>query len=114
MAETGLVVSVRRQGAAAVVTVRGSAGMGESEQLRAALEQLAASATPLIIMDLSEMDFICSNGLGAIVSVHVKSRRHKGEIRLAGPKPHVRDVLETTRLTQLFGIYASVQQAIDA
>ena len=66
------------------------------------------------MLDLHEMDFICSLGLGAIINGHLKSRHHQGQIRLVGPVPPVRELLETTRLTKLFGIYDSVEQALTA
>jgi len=66
----------------------------------------------VIVLDLSEMDFICSVGLGAIIIGHHKSRRHDGEIRLVNPQPAVRRLLEATRLTKLFPLYAGVEDAV--
>ncbi len=112
-ADKPLRLKVRRHGeAAAVVKVFGSVSISEADRLREQLESLAAERVPVIILDLSEMDFICSLGLGAIISGHLKCRHHRGQIRLVKPLPQVRELLETTRLTKLFGVYDSVEAAL--
>jgi anti-sigma B factor antagonist len=105
-------LKVTRQGQAAVVEVAGSVSITEADRLRQTLEQLAAERFPLLVLDLGRMDFISSLGLGAIIAGHLKCRHHRGQIRLVNPQQAVRELLETTRLTKLFGIYDSVQQAV--
>lgn len=109
-----LQLNVTRQGDAAVMKVSGSVSITDADQLRKGLEALAAERVPLIVLDLSEMNFISSLGLGAIISGHLKCRHHHGQIRLAKPTGPVRELLETTRLTKLFGIYDSLEQALPA
>ena len=107
-----LTLGVRRIGSAAVVRVRGSAGIAEADKMQRKLEELAAQRVPRIVLDLGEMEFICSQGLGAIITGHLKCRHYEGEIRLVNPRPAVRELLEVTRLTKLFPIYATVDQAV--
>ena len=110
----GLVISEQTIGPAVVLRLRGSAGMAEADHLRQRLEELAALKYPLIVLDLAAMEFISSLGLGAIVTGHVRCRHHNGQLRLVNPQPAVMQLLETTRLTKLFGIFASVEKAIAA
>ena len=105
-------IQVNRQGDAAVMKVVGSASMAEADQLRTAIEELVSERISVVVLDLSDMDFICSLGLGAIISGHIKCRHHQGQIRLAGPTPSVRQLLETTKLTKLFGIFDTVEDAL--
>ena len=72
----------------------------------------AAEHVPVIVLDLGQMDFICSLGLGAIITGHLKCRHHQGQIRLVNPTEQVRELLETTRLTKLFTVYETVEQAL--
>jgi len=109
---TPLTLDEEQVGQAVVVHVRGSVTISDAETLTAALEALAAKKTPLVVLDLSGMDFICSSGLGAIISGHVKSRHHSGVIKLVNPRPAVRRLLEMTRLTKLFPLYDSVESAM--
>ena len=113
-----LEINVQRQGAHAVVRLCGSAGIGQVGPLRDALYELAAKDVRLIVLDLHDLDFIGSAGLAAIVSGYLQmcgyqqSRHHPGLIRLAAPQPAVLDVIRRTRLTELFPVYDSVEQAI--
>jgi len=105
-------LQVSRQGDAAVVKVSGSVAMADAERLRTSLEELAAQRVPVIALDLSEMDFISSAGLSAVIFGHLKCRHHHGQIKLVNPTPQVRQLLETTRLNKLFSVYDSVDQAL--
>ncbi|MGB2819929.1 MAG: STAS domain-containing protein [Phycisphaerae bacterium] len=109
-----LEMEVQRLSTATVVRMRGSAGMREADYLRDQLELLAESAVRTIVLDLAELEFISSAGLGAILSARAKARPHGGEIRLINPRPFVLRILETTRLDHLFAILPSLQDALDA
>lgn len=105
-------LDVSRRDDAAVIKVSGSVSMSEAESLRESLETLAAERVALIVLDLSEMNFISSLGLGAIISGYLKCRHHHGQIKLVRPTAPVRELLETTRLSKLFGVYGSVEEAL--
>ena len=107
-----LSLEVSETGPAAVVRISGAADMAAAERLRETLDELTQKQVTLIVLDLSGLEFIGSMGLGAIVYGHLRSRHRRGQIRLVNPQPVVREVLETTRLTQLFSIYESVDQAM--
>jgi anti-sigma B factor antagonist len=106
------VLTVQRHGRSAVLKISGSVSITEADPLREQIEQLVAEQVPVIVLDISEMDFICSLGLGAIISGHLKCRHHCGQIKIVRPSPAVRELLETTRLTKLFGLYDSVEDAL--
>jgi len=109
-----LSLHVERTDRAAIVHIRGSAGMNEAESLRETLEQVAGWKPEVIVLDLRQMDFICSTGLSAVLDGHLRCRHHHGRILLVNPQPAVRQLLETTRLTKLFPICASVEEAVKA
>ena len=107
-------LNVTKREGAAVMTVSGSVSMAEADRIREKLEELADEKVPVIVLELSRMDFICSVGLGAIIVGHLKCRHHSGRIKLVSPIPSVRELLETTRLTKLFDIYDSVEEALSS
>jgi len=55
-------------------------------------------------IDLSNTDFIDSCGLGALIALHKTACPRKGTVRLVNPRPSVQQVLELTRMHQLFQI----------
>ncbi|MCD4699905.1 MAG: STAS domain-containing protein [Phycisphaerae bacterium] len=105
-------MNVTQRDDAVVLAIVGSVSMTDADRLQEKLEELAAERVSIIVLDLKEMDFICSVGLGAIIVGHLKCRHHAGQVRLVSPVPSVRELLETTCLTKLFGIYDSVEDAL--
>ena len=110
--ERPLQVHVHECDGGVVVRLCGVAGMVEAEGVRKQLETLADEGAAVIVLDLTDLAFIGSAGLTAIVCAYLKGRRHQGEIRLAAPQPAVLGVLERTRLTALFPVYATVARAV--
>lgn len=55
-------------------------------------------------VDLSEAEFVDSEGLGALVAVHKRMCMVQGCVRLLRPRPMVLQLLELTRLDGLFEI----------
>lgn len=82
-------------------------------EFKDAMRQATESGSPTVILDLSEVDFIDSSGLGAIVA----SMKHMGQDRslvLAGLTPTVDKVFRLTRMDSVFGVFPTLQTALDA
>lgn len=108
-----LTIQVERREQAAVVRFSGACTMEVSSQVRHCLVGLTHEKIPLIVLDLSELDFIDSTGLGGIVAAHLKARHHHGVIRMVGLKAPIRELLTVTRLCQLFSEYPDVERALE-
>ncbi|PYX38273.1 MAG: hypothetical protein DMG81_12220 [Acidobacteria bacterium] len=69
---------------------------------------------PTIILDLTGVPYIDSAGLGSLVSTYVS--RHKSGQRtvLTGVNARIIHLLEITRMAQLFAIFPSLADALDA
>jgi anti-sigma B factor antagonist len=105
-------VVIERRGTVAVVKLVGSAHMDASGNLREQLVGLVDEQTTTIVLDLTELDFINSVGLGAIIAAYLRCRRYNGAIKLVAPKPAIRDLLSLTKLTNLFPVHPSVDNAL--
>jgi len=110
--DTPLELDVSEQGDVRVVRIWGSVGMNEADRLRIALDEVVAEPARIVVLDLSGMDFICSLGLGAMIAAYQKVRSRAGDLKLVNPQPPIRQVLEATRLTELFPIFPSVEEAL--
>lgn len=64
-----------------------------------------------VVMNLAEVRMIDSNGIGTLVSLLTSSREH-GELKLAALGRKMRDVLNVTKLTELFSIVDTVEHAV--
>ena len=69
---------------------------------------------PTMILDFTGVPYIDSAGLGSLVSAYVS--RHKSGQRtvLTGMNPRIVTLLEITRMAQLFPIFPSLADALDA
>lgn len=85
-------------------------------QFRATLLQLIEQGHQSLVVDLSEVNFIDSSGLGALVSAlkALKTRERSGDIRLANLQEPVVALLEIIRLQRVFSSYPSVDQAVNS
>jgi anti-sigma B factor antagonist len=101
---SGFGFSVVHAGGTARVSVRGEIDIASSDELRTALLALSDQGVRDATVDLSELGFIDSTGLGALIRVLKHYREQGGELRLAAPTRPVAKVLEITGLDRLFQI----------
>jgi anti-sigma B factor antagonist len=105
-------VSIERHGPATVVKLSGSAHMVVSSALRDQLVGLVDENTRELVLDLADLEFINSVGLGAIIAAHLRCRRHNGVVKVVAPRPAIHELLAVTKLTHLFTVHASVEAAL--
>ncbi len=106
---------IRRIGPVAVVAFTGKVTLGEASQgVRETAERLIAENCSQIVFNLEAVPFIDSAGLGALTLSYTKSKAAGGLLKLACAQPRVRDALEMTRLTRLFPLFDSEEQAVES
>ena len=74
------------------------------------MRELTATGVPHVVLDLSQVDFIDSSGLGAIVAA-MKQMGSTRRLDLAGLTPNVDRVFRLTRMDSVFTIHDDVTQA---
>ena len=77
------------------------------DDMRAAAEQ----GTGRVVLDLHEVEFLDSSGLGAVVAA-MKALGKELSLELASLSPTVNKVLTLTRMDRVFKIHASVEDAV--
>jgi len=66
-----------------------------------------------VVLDLEGVERIDSAGLGELVLVHVSAEGRGNTVKLAGPNPHVRSLLDLTKLSSVFEIYPTLAEALE-
>ena len=66
-----------------------------------------------IIVQLEQVRFIDSSGLGALLSGHKNAAAKSGKLAIANLQQQVLSMFELTRLNRIFEIYADLNEAID-
>jgi len=74
---------------------------------------LIESGHPRIALDLSDVDFIDSSGLGAIVAA-LKQLAGRGDLVIVGAKPAVANLFKLTRMDKVFRMYSAEADALAA
>ena len=74
------------------------------------MRELTASGTPHVVLDLNEVEFVDSSGLGAIVAA-MKQLGGTRRLDLAGLTPTVDRVFRLTRMESVFTIHDSLAEA---
>jgi len=104
----------QQDGPLQIVAVNGSRiDAAVAIEFKDAMRAATDTPSPTVILDLSQVEFIDSSGLGAIVA----SMKHLGQSRslvLAGLTPTVEKVFRLTRMDSVFGVFPTLQDALDA
>jgi anti-anti-sigma factor len=67
-----------------------------------------------VVLQLDEVEFVDSSGLGALVRLVQAARAKGGDLKLSGLPPRIRKVLEMTSLLAQFETYETIEEAITA
>ncbi len=65
-----------------------------------------------LVVDLQEVRFVDSSGLGALVSGFKNASSRNGNLKLAGLQLQVKSMFELTRLHRVFEIYTDSSEAL--
>lgn len=111
-ADRPLQLDFRPLGQAIVITAHGSAEVLDAPQLQERLQRLVDRPDRIIVLDLSDLDFIGPGGLDALLTVRQALKARHGQIRLVNPNPEIHRLLQVSRLTEVFPIFDTVDQAV--
>ncbi len=95
------------------VSVRGELDAENVEDVLAFFQEREGKDEKRIVLDLSELEYVDSSGLGVFVRIMKVRRNSGGDVRIAAPTAEVRKVLELTRLNRVFEIFPSVEEATE-
>lgn len=77
------------------------------------LPAIRAERAPALVLDMSDVRFVDSAGVGALVQIFVHRRGQGQEFLIAGLTQQAKAVLEVAGLLKLLPTYESVQAAVD-
>ena len=99
---------------ASIVDVEGEVDVLTSPRLKLALAGLVDGASSLVIVNLTQVRYMDSTGLGVLISAMKRIRENSGTIVLSGLNSHLTKIFEITGLRRVFEVYPTDQDALNA
>jgi anti-sigma B factor antagonist len=107
--------TIRRIADVAVVDILGRITLGEGNaMLREIVRELLEKENRKIVLNLSEVQYVDSSGLGELVKTQATVRQQGGQLRLVNLNTRIRDLLQMTRLSGVFDIEENEASAIES
>ena len=107
--------ATRHIGDVAVLDISGRITLGEGNvMLREIVRELLDKGNKKIVLNLSEVQYIDSSGVGELVKTHTTIRNQGGQLRLVNLNKRVNDLLQMTRLSAVFDIDRDEASAIES
>ena len=96
---------------ASVIVVSGEIDVHTAPELKERLSTLVEHGTYRLILDMEDVEFLDSTGLGALISGLKRVRAHDGSIDIVCTHSRILRIFDITRLDHVFDIYDTVDDA---
>jgi anti-sigma B factor antagonist len=107
-------IDVRRVDSHAVVDVKGEIDVYTAPKLRESLIELVSEGSYNVVVNLEDVDFLDSTGLGVLVGALKRVKAHDGTLSLVCTQDKILKIFKITGLTRVFDIHDSVDEATSA
>lgn len=103
----------RQVGDVTVLDAAGRITLGEgASQFRDTIRELIAKGHKKILLNLSEVSYIDSSGIGELVSGFTTVTNGGGQLKLVGLSKRIKDLLQITKLYTVFDVYDDETDAV--
>ena len=108
-----LTIATREVDGVVVLDLSGRITLGEgSVQLRDAIRGLISKGQKNILLNLADVNYIDSSGLGELVSAFTTAKNQQAEVKLLNLSKKVHDLLQLTKLYTVFDVKDDEASAI--
>jgi anti-sigma B factor antagonist len=108
-----LFATCREVGAVTIIDLSGRISLGEgSALLRKTIRDLLDDGQTKILLNLGDVNYIDSSGIGELVSGFSAVRNREGELKLLNLTKKVHDLLQITKLFTVFDVYTDESTAV--
>lgn len=105
-------IEIEKHGEAVIIRPHGRITELEAHDLNRDLLAQIEEGARRIVVDLNDVSFMTSSGLGAFMCAHKRGRETGMVLTLAALQPLVRDIVTATKLHKLFPIFDTVEEAL--
>ena len=106
-------IELRSLGQVKLVKLRGKLNLGDAvDRFRDTLADLMASGDTRVVLDLSEVPWIDSSGIGLLVKIMTSAKQRGGSMKLLNPSKFTLQTLKMISLLDVFEIFQDQQEAV--
>ena len=108
-----MTINQRRLDDVVALDLAGRITIGEgSVMLRQRIQKMLNAGDKKFLLNLADVDYIDSSGLGELVSSFTKVKNQEGELKILALTRRVRDLMQITKLLTVFDVYDDEAEAI--
>ena len=106
-------LTTHQNGAVTIVDVSGKLTLGEAtSDLRDTIRALVQAGSRNIVLNMADVSYLDSSGLGELVGAHTTVTTAGGEIKLLNLAKRVHDLLKVTKLYTVFEVFEDEPSAV--
>jgi anti-sigma B factor antagonist len=108
-------LTTHQKGEVIIVVASGKLTLGEgASTLRTKIRELVASGSRRIVLNLADVSYMDSSGMGELIAAHTTVTTAGGEIKLLNLAKRVHDLLKLTKLYTVFEAFEDEASAVDS
>jgi anti-sigma B factor antagonist len=108
-----LIITERQSGSVTILDIKGKVTMGENSTVfRSAIRRLLGENKMNILLNVADLDYVDSSGLGELVSGFTAVSREGGSLKLVNLMKHFQDILSITKLLTVFDSFEDEDEAL--
>jgi anti-sigma B factor antagonist len=96
----------------AIISMTGRLDLKNGNKLKETIKSALDDGKASIHLNLKDVEFVNSSGLGAMVSIMKEIRLHRGRLTLSDMADYVREVFDITQLSHIFEIFPNEEEAL--
>ncbi len=96
-----------------VLSLSGEIDIATKDQVREAAEKLIAGGARSLLVDLAEVEYMDSSGLGVLKGLRSQLVEAGGKVGIVSPQSYVKKLFERSGLDQVFPIYDDLGAALE-
>jgi anti-sigma B factor antagonist len=106
--------AIRRTGEVSIVDLSGQLTSFASGVLRQTVGDLIAQGNKQIVLNVGNLIYLDSSGVGALVNCYMSVIKQGGEMKVVGLTPKVEEVLKITQLYRIFQEFHDEEEALQS
>lgn len=112
--EDKMEITVRENGNICIINLEGRLDLASGTALKDRVKEMFDKNINSIHLNLENVEFINSSGLGALVSLMKEARIRKGRLTLSNLASYVQEIFEITQLSHIFELFTTEEEALNS